>query len=122
MGVYTNEKLELIQIYLKGLAISFKDIRAKIMYDLEPDYKGNIEWEPSLLEIKNLVELRAVRDNLLDIKAGPGSQVSQNGQQTTKKTKAQKKQAKTTKDQNIVITNLKAQLEALRRVVPKLDH
>ena len=113
MGVYTNEKLELIQIYLKGLAIFFKDIRAKIMYDLEPDYEGNIKWEPTLLEIKNLVELRAVRDNLLDIKAGPGSQISQNGQQGTKMTKAQKKQAKTTKDQNIVISNLKAQLEAV---------
>jgi hypothetical protein len=116
MGVYTNEKKELIQIYLKGLAITFKDIRSKIMCDMEPNYMGVVTWDPSLMDVKKIVELRAVREGFQDIKAG-SKQVDQNAQQATKKTTAtnatKKKQANVTKQQKL-ITNLKAQLVAAK--------
>ena len=68
---------------------------------MEEDRHGHVSWpNPTLLEVRTIVERRAVRDNLLDIVSG-GKEVSQNDQTVQslkaspkKMSKAQKSSAK----------------------------
>ena len=114
MGVFTDVHKELKYIYLNGLLKSFKGIKDRILYDMEPDRNGEIVWNPDYVEVRETVEQRAIRDKLVDLVAGGGA-VQQNNQQVksgpakaspTKLTKGQKKK-------NKKIAQLQAQIDQM---------
>jgi hypothetical protein len=65
LDIWTSTK-ELVQLYLRGLANSFKDVRHKIYTDMEEDRHRHVSWpNPTLLEVRTIVERRAVRDGYI---------------------------------------------------------
>ena len=112
LEIYTSMK-ELVQLYLRGISNSFKDVRQKIYSDMEQDRHGHTSWpNPTLMEVRMIVEQRAIRDGLLDIVSG-GREVNQNNQQV-QGTKASPK--KLTKAQKSV-ANHKRTIAALQQKV-----
>ena len=109
IGIPSNEKLELIPIYLKGLSRSFDAIRMTIDNEME-----DCEDKPwTLNEVMKKVERKAVKYNLTGITAQ--AKVSQNVQDTAKG--ATGKVSKATKKKN----KQKKKLEALQQQVKQLQ-
>lgn len=109
IGIPSNEKLELIPLYLKGLSKSFDSIRMTIDNEMEADEEK--DW--TLNEIMKRVERKAVKYNLTGITAQ--AKVSQNVQDTAKGTTG--KVSKATKKKN----KQKKKLEALQQQVKQLQ-
>ena len=106
IGIASNEKLELIPLYLKGLSKSFDSIRMTLDNEMEAD--EDKEW--TLCEIMKRVERKAVKYGLTGITA---QKVSQNVQDTSKTGKV----SKATKKKN----KQKKKLEALQQQVKQLQ-
>ena len=111
IGLPTNVRLELIPLYLRGLTKSFKGIKDEIEKQLEEDE----EWQPSLREIVDRVERRAVKDNLLEIKAS-GKFINQNLQDRdkNKSSKKTKSKQKNKNKESKRIQALKQEIESLK--------
>jgi len=111
IGLPTNVRLELIPLYLRGLTKSFKGIKDEIEKQLEEDE----EWKPSLREVVDRVERRAVKDNLLEIKAS-GKFVTQNFQDRGKgkSPKKNKSKLKNKNQESKRVQALKQEIEALK--------
>ena len=109
MGLQTHVQKEVIPIYLNGLLNTFKDIRNKIDDDMENDQK----WNPTLQDVMNIVERRAVKRNW-QMLVSNGKEVSQNSQQTSKgKNKNKKKNKK--------VKQVEALQSEMKKVQDKLD-
>jgi hypothetical protein len=100
LGIETSVKLELIPLYLGGLAKSFDTIRAQV--DVWIENQGD-DWVPSLIEVQKEVERKAIRVGLADTVV---KGISQNIQQTKGNKKNKRKKTK-------------KQLESMRQSVQK---
>jgi hypothetical protein len=111
IGLPTNVRLELIPLYLRGLTKSFKGIKDEIERQLEEDES----WNPTLREVVDRVERRAVKDNLLEIKAS-GKFVTQNFQDggKNKSPKKNKSKQKNKNQESKRVQALKQEIEALK--------
>ncbi len=109
IGIVTNERLEGIPIYLKGLSSSFHAIRMSIENAME----DNEDKDWTLVEIMHMVERKAVKYDLTNVTAQ--AKVSQNVQDTAKGKNG--KLSKATKKKN----KEKKTLEALQLQVKQLQ-